>query len=472
MFNLGNGAAYIPTQVQVLIVGGGNAALCAAIEARRAGAQVLLLEHANRAMRGGNSRHTRNMRIMHPEPLATLSESYSAEEYLADLLRVTGGKTNLELAELMIEQSLSLIDWLSEIGIRWQPSLSGTLSLSHSNAFFLGGGKALINAQYAYAEKIGIQIRYGCEVTGLMMEAGHCRGVELRQGDRDHQIAVGAVVVASGGFQANTEWMAEAWGAAARHFIVRGTPYAQGTVLRDLINKGASSIGDPSQGHCVAIDARAPKFDGGIVTRLDCVCFGIVVNKQAQRFYDEGEDFWPKRYAIWGRLVARQPDQIAYAIIDSTTINRFIPSVYPPVQADSIAELAVKMKLDSAQLEATLTEFNRSVQSGDFNSNQLDNCRTEGLAIPKSHWARKIETPPFYGYPLRPGVTFTYLGLKVNRLAKVMMEPDIESENLFAAGEIMAGNILGQGYCAGTGMTLGSVFGRIAGRGAAACGRQ
>jgi tricarballylate dehydrogenase len=217
----------------------------------------------------------------------------------------------------------------------------------------------------------------------------------------------------------------------------------------------------------VAIDARAPRFDGGIVTRLDCVPFGIVVNKHGRRFYDEGEDFWPKRYAIWGRLIAQQPDQIGYAIIDSKSINQFMPSVYPPLGAGSLSELALRLELDPAALEKTVTAFNQSLQPGTFDDTVLDDCATQGLDPPKTHWAIPLDQPPFYGYPLRPGITFTYLGLKVNEQARVIMKDDQPSPNIFAAGEIMAGNILGRGYLAGFGMTIGTVFGRLAGREAA-----
>jgi tricarballylate dehydrogenase len=217
----------------------------------------------------------------------------------------------------------------------------------------------------------------------------------------------------------------------------------------------------------VAIDARAPKFDGGIITRLDCVVFGVVVNRHALRFYDEGEDIWPKRYAIWGRLVAAQPDQIAYIIFDATSRNSFMPSLFPPIEAGSIAELAGKLELDAGVLDTTIAGFNAAVRPGTFDHTILDDCRTEGLTPPKSHWARRIETPPYFAYPVRPGITFTYLGTRVNKQARMLMNDGRPAANMFAAGEIMAGNVLGQGYAAGIGMTIGSVFGRVAGREAA-----
>ncbi len=234
-----------------------------------------------------------------------------------------------------------------------------------------------------------------------------------------------------------------------------------------MIDKGVRTIGNPTQCHAVAIDARAPKFDGGIITRLDCVVFGIVVNKNAERFYDEGEDVWPKRYAIWGRLVAAQPDQIAYIIFDASSLELFMPSLYSPVQAETIGELASKLGLEASALETTVRNFNAAVRPGVFDHSVLDDCHTDGLVPPKTHWARRIETPPYYGYPVRPGITFTYLGTQVAADARVIMQDEIPAVNIFAAGEIMAGNVLGQGYAAGIGMTIGSVFGRIAGQEAA-----
>ena len=269
------------------------------------------------------------------------------------------------------------------------------------------------------------------------------------------------------GFEANIPWLKEYWGGGAENFLIRGTQYNQGKMLKELLEHGAKPVGDPRGCHAVAIDGRGPKFDGGIVTRLDCVPFGIAVNRECRRFYDEGEDFWPTRYAIWGGLIARQPDQIAYGIVDSKTIGRFIPSVYPPIEAQSVAELARCLKLEPGALVATVEQFNRSVRPGTFDMSRFDDCRTEGLDPPKSHWALPIDTPPFYGYPLRPGITFTYLGVTVNERGQVVMQDDRPAKNIFAAGEVMAGNILRRGYLAGFGLTIGFVFGRIAGREAA-----
>jgi tricarballylate dehydrogenase len=471
----------------VAVLGGGNAALCAALTARGLGARVIVLESAPRDFRGGNSRHTRNLRCAHAAPTAVLTEAYSEEEFMTDLLRVNANETDETLARMVVQRSAGCPAWMAQFGVRFQASLRGTLHLSRTNAFFLGGGKALMNSYYAAAERLGIEVRYDTEVVGLDLgraeanagpaEAGHyvhVRSVRLQADPErsvglqaDQGIRATAIVLASGGFEANLEWLEEAWGPAARNFVVRGTPYNRGTVLRMMLDAGAQPIGDPKECHAVALDARSPKFDGGIVTRLDSVPLGIAVNRDGDRFYDEGEDFWPKRYAIWGKLIAGQPEQIAFSIIDAKVHDRFMPSVFPPIEATSIRELAAKLELPPERLEATVGAFNASVRPGTFDHTTLDDCRTEALTPPKTHWAQRIDTPPFRGYPLRPGITFTYLGVRVDDRARALRTSGEPFPGVYAAGEIMAGNILRKGYIAGIGMTIGTVFGRIAGESAA-----
>ena len=455
----------------VLVIGGGNAALCAAISARREGRSVLVLEAAPRFYRGGNTRHTRNMRCAHDTATGTLTGPYTEDEFFDDLLRVTRGNTDEPLARMMIRESKQMLDWIVEQGVRFQPSLGGTLSLGRTNSFFLGGGRAMLNALYRTAETLGVDVLYDAEVTALAIEEGMFLGATIG-GTVNATVRAATLIAASGGFEANIDWLKEGWGEIAGNFLIRGTPYNRGSVLRMLMAAGVQTVGDPTQCHAVAIDARAPQFDGGIITRLDCVVFGIVVNNRCERFYDEGEDIWPKRYAIWGRMVAHQPDQIAYILFDAPALNLFMPSLFPPIAASSITELAGKLGLDAEALDATVAGFNAAVRPGTFNHTVLDDCRTEGLVPPKTHWARRIETAPFYAYPVRPGITFTYLGTRVNEQARVLMRDGRPSANIFAAGEIMAGNVLGEGYAAGIGMTIGSVFGRIAGREAAAHARN
>jgi tricarballylate dehydrogenase len=453
----------------VLVIGGGNAALCAALMAREAGASVLLLESAPQSWRGGNSMHVRNLRCMHDAPQDVLVDAYPEEEYWQDLLKVTGGLTNEALARLVIRHSSRCRPWMRRHGVHFQPPLSGALHVARTNAFFMGGGKALVNAYYRNAAALGVAIRYDTPVKSLELKDGRFLAAITEQGER---IAAKSCVLACGGFESNLAWQREAWGQnergewPAENFLIRGTRFNQGVLLKFMLDAGADSIGDPTQAHCVAIDARAPLYDGGICTRIDCVSLGVVVNRDGQRFYDEGEDFWPKRYAIWGRLVAQQPGQTAWSIIDRKAVGRFMPPVFPGTKAETLEELAQKIGLDVGAFTATLRAYNAACRPGTFDHTVLDDCRTEGLAPPKTHWAQPIEAPPFFAYPLRPGITFTYLGMKTDETTAVRFA-GAPSANLFAAGEMMAGNVLGKGYTAGVGMSIGTAFGRIAGVNAA-----
>ena len=464
-----------PHMTDVLVIGGGNAALCAALMAREAGASVALLEASPREWRGGNSQHTRNLRCMHDAPQDVLIEAYPEEEYWQDLLKVTGGLTDEALARLVIRESSSCRDWMRRHGVHFQPPLSGALHVARTNAFFMGGGKALVNAYFRSAERLGVAIRYDAPVDAIELDGD--RFVAARIGRE--RIEARACVLAAGGFESNRAWLREAWGVDERgewpadNFLIRGTRFNQGVLLKFMLDAGADAVGDATQAHMVAIDARAPLYDGGICTRIDCVSLGVVVNREGLRFYDEGEDFWPKRYAIWGRLVARQPGQIGYSIIDAKAVGRFMPPVFPGTAAPTLPELARKLGLPEAAFVATLDRYNAACRVGTFDHTALDDCRTEGLSPAKTHWARPLDTPPYYGYALKPGITFTYLGLKVDETAAVRFGGRA-SPNLFVAGEMMAGNVLGKGYTAGVGMSIGTAFGRIAGTEAAhaVLGRQ
>lgn len=449
-----------------MVIGGGNAGLCAALSALRDGRSVLMIEKGDQWSKAGNSKYTRDIRYAHDADALTTG-TYPAGEFLGDIMSVTGGQTNGELAEFVVKSSYEIIDFMSEKGVVWQKPLKGTLHLTRTNAFFIGGGKALVNTYYETARRRGLNLALGSKVEDLVFRNGAIESIVVSSDGGRRTVQGKAVVVASGGFEANRGWLKEYWGPAADNFIIRGSINNDGAVLKTLLENGARSIGDPKGAHAVAVDSRSPRTDGGIVTRVDSLPFGIVVDKHGTRFYDEGEDLWPKRYAIWGNLIAEQADQAAFSVVDSKVVSLYLPTVYPPYSGDSIAELEAKAGIDSGGLVKTVREFNGHVPyGGKLAPDRLDDCSTKGLSPPKSHWAMAIDKPPFYCYPLKPGITFTYMGVAVDRSARVLTRDGKPFENVFAAGEIMAGNILTRGYLAGFGLTIGTVFGKAAGESA------
>jgi tricarballylate dehydrogenase len=456
----------------VIVVGGGNAAICAAMGARENADRVLLLEAAPEHMRGGNTRHTRNIRCAHAKADKFFSGPYPSEEFMADLVAVTGGPANMDLAKFTIEQTHQLPQWMSDHGANWQQPLAGTLHLGRTNRWFLGGGKTLLNSYYRTAERLGVNFRYNAMVEDLIIENDRFEAAVVRTGDKTELIRGRSVIVAAGGFEANLEWLEEGWGKAARNFIVRGTPYNRGTTLKTLLEKGAQSIGNPKAIHAIAVDARSPKYDGGIVTRLDSVVFGVVVNRLGLRFYDEGEEIWPKRYAIWGGLILEQPDQIAYSIVDAKTIGAFLPPLYKPFQADTLEGLAIQLGIDKEAFLRTMADYNRGTAGNtEVRMQILDGVTTRGVSPPKTNWALPVDQPPYYGLPLRAGITFTYMGVAVDERSRVMDNRGRPFKNVYAAGEIMSGNILTKGYVGGIGLAIGAIFGELAGRDAAINGR-
>ena len=450
----------------VVVVGGGNAAVASAIAADEAGARVLILERSPQHMRGGNTRHTRNIRCVHQHTDEFNTGAYLFDELWNDLCNVGKGPNDEELACFTVRESETIPPWMTAHGARWQTPLTGTLHLGRTNRFFLGGGKTLLNTYYRYlANRRGVTVSYDAKVEEFEFSGNRCTGLVALVGGRRLRVGAKAVICSSGGFEANLEWLRRYWGDAVDNYIIRGTPYNDGNILSRLFEAHAASAGEEKGFHAIALDARSPKFDGGIATRLDTIPFGIAVNKFGRRFYDEGEDIWPKRYAIWGRNIADQPGQIAVTLWDSKVNGLFLPSMYGVTQAENIGELAAKLGLDPAAVSQTVSEYNAAVvPGGTFNPADLDSCRTDGLTPAKTHWAQRLDTPPYYGIAMRPGITFTYMGVAVDRDARVKLEDGSVFDNVFAAGEIMSGNVLSTGYLAGFGMTIGSVWGRHAGQ--------
>lgn len=452
----------------VVVIGGGNAALVAAIQARHSAKDVLVLERSPSDVRGGNTRHTRNVRCVHDSADEYNTGSYLYDELWGDLCNVGTGPSNEALASLTVAESRSVPPWMSARGIRWQKPLTGTLQLGRTNRFFLGGGKALLNTYYRTAQSMGIQISYDSFVDKLIIDGDSCVSVVADTSQGRFNILCKSIVCATGGFEANLDWLRRYWGDAVDNYFIRGPKYNDGTILQQLYDNGAGSAGEEKGFHAVAVDARSPRFDGGIATRLDTIPFGVVLNRFGRRFYDEGEDIWPKRYAIWGRIIAEQPDQIAYSIWDAKVNDQFLPPMYGSFQAHTIKELASELGLDVATVEETIRQFNGACpEDGHFQPDRLDDCTTNGVQPPKSHWAQRLDTPPFFGIAMRPGITFTYMGVAVDKDSHVLRVDGSRFANIFAAGEIMSGNVLSTGYLAGFGLTIGTVWGRIAGEAAA-----
>ena len=443
------------------------AALCAALTARAAGASVLLLESAPRHFRGGNSRHTRNLRCMHDGPSDPLSGAYPAEEYWRDLQDVTGGRTNEALARMVIAGTADCRTWMAAHGVRFQPSIGGALHLAHTNAFFLGGGKALVNAYYRAAARLGVDVVYDAEVRDLQIENGRFEGaVVARNGHAE--LVPGAYICRGGRRLPGEPRVAQGrLGRSADNFLIRGTPYDTGRVLRALMDGGAATTGDPTQCHAVAIDARAPRFDGGIVTRVDCIpaghrgeCPRRALPRRGRRPLAE-----TLRRVGTARGPAAGPDGVRHlrtrARSDGSS-RRCCPRSRRRPSAASPPRSAWSRPRSSARHGLQRGRAPGHVRRRD--ARRLRHGRTHAA---KSHWARRIDRAPFYAYPLRPGITFTYLGVQVDERARVIWQDGRPAANVFAAGEIMAGNILGQGYLAGIGMAIGTVFGRKAGEEAA-----
>ncbi|WP_396449581.1 FAD-dependent tricarballylate dehydrogenase TcuA [Actinomadura sp.] len=460
-------APWARVEWDLVVVGGGNAAVVAAMAANDLGARVLILERAPKYMRGGNTRHTRNIRCAHKADEYN-SGDYTCDELWKDLCQVGEGPNDEELAWFTVRESETVHAWMYEHGARWQSPLAGTLHLARTNRFFFGGGKALLNSYYRQIDgRPGITVAYEAKVEQFEFDGLTCKAVVVAYGGALHRVRARGVVCASGGFEANIEWLRRYWGDAVDNYIIRGTPHNDGNILALLYEAHAASAGQEKGFHAIALDARAPKFDGGIATRLDTVPFGVVVNATGNRFYDEGEEVWPKRYAIWGRLIAEQPEQYAVAFWDAKVNHLFLPPMYGVDKSDSIPDLAERMGLDKSAVSRTIDDYNAAVVPGSFDPAVLDGCRTVGLTPDKTHWAQRLDTPPYYAIKMRPGITFTYMGVAVAADARVRLQDGSVFDNVYAAGEMMSGNILSTGYLAGFGMTIGSVWGRQAGTEAA-----
>lgn len=451
----------------MLVIGGGAAALAAALEAAAAGARVRLLDAAPPPLLGGNTRHSRNFRYAHDAPNQYTPDTYPAAQFRADLLRASGGGADPRLLDTLVAQSHELPDWLLAQGVALQRPAQGPLPYSRRTAFFLGGGMAAVRALADRALALGVALMPGCRAHALV-RSGRCATAALTAAGA---MGAGAYVLACGGAHADPTRLARHWGQAAAGFVNRGTPYVRGELLDWLLAAGAVAAGDPAGLYLVAVDARSPAADGGIVTRIRGMPLGIVVDCAGRRRHDEGADTASTRYARWGQRLAAYPAQTGWLVLDAAGLRAAPAALYPPIQAPSIAALAAATGVDAPGLAATVAAYNASIQPAADPLAAAD-WHTVGLVPPKSAHARPIAEPPFAAYPMRPGVTFAHHGVAVDTRTRVAWADGGSVHNVFAAGMIMAANLIPQGYLSGLAVSISLVFGRIAGREAAqAAGR-
>ncbi len=489
----------MPDPCDVIVVGAGNAALCAAIAAAEQGARVLVLEKAPVEERGGNSTFTAGgFRFVHDgledlrrDVLTDLSEAEAARivlpplaaaTYLHDLMHVTEGETEEALAGLLIGRSRETMRWLRGHGVRFIPMFGRQSYLLNGKHHFyggvnieaVGGGWGLVDSEVRIAERLGIAIRYGTGLRRLLQDrSGRVTGVEVFGPDGYGEIHARSVVLACGGFEANPEMRARYLGPGWELCRVRGTRHNTGQGIKAALDIGAQAFGGWSTCHAVQWDISAPPFGDRVVLdnfQKHSYPIGIVVNLRGERFVDEGADYRNHTYAKYGREVMKQPQRTAVQIFDAKTIgmvrDEYRIRQVTKAEADTVEELARKLDIDPEGLARTVAAFNAACQGGEYNPAVLDGVGTRGIAPPKSNWALPISEPPFHGFVVTCGITFTFGGLRIDTEGRVQDESDRPIPGLYAAGELVGGIFYGN-YLGGAGLMSGAVFGRLAGGSAA-----
>lgn len=497
-----SGAASVADRIRdVVVVGAGNAALCAALAAREAGADVLVLEAAPEAEAGGNSRFTagafrfcyeggQDIKALVPdlteqEMAITDFASYSAERFYDDLFRVTRYRADQGLAEQLVDRSRDTMFWMRRQGIRFIPIWGRSAIKTDDGRFRFtgeltldawGGGAGLIESEMRAARRAGIEIRFECRAVSLLFDGVAVRGLRVRTRDGVEEIPARAVVLACGGFEANAEWRARYLGPGWELARVRGTRFNTGAGIRMALDIGAMPTGHWSHCHSVAWDNNAPPtvdLSVGDAFNKFSYPIGIMVNALGRRFVDEGEDLRIKTYSKMGRHILAQPDQFAWQVFDAKTIpllgDEYRIRRVSKVRADSLEELARKLEgVDPNGFLDEVRRYNAAVRADiPFDRRIKDGRRTEGLPVDKTNWALTIDEPPFEAYQVGCGITFTFGGLAVEPgTAQVLDAAQQPIPGLHAAGELVGG-LFYFGYPGGAGLTAGSVFGRIAGEAAA-----
>ena len=486
------------THYDVIVAGAGNAALCAALSAREQGARVLVLEKASEEERGGNSTFTAGgFRFVHDgledlrrDVLVDLSEAEAArihipplppDLYMRDLMRVTENLADESLAGILIGGSRETIVWMRGKGVRFIPMFGRQSYVVNGRHHFyggvnveaVGGGWGLVDFLVRAAEREGIEIRYRTGLRRLLQaRSGEVTGV-LAFGPRGYEeITARAVVLACGGFEANPEMRVRYLGQGWELCRVRGTRHNTGDGIRAALDIGAQAYGGWSTCHAVQWDISAPPFgDRAVLDNFQKHSYplGIIVNLEGERFVDEGADYRNHTYARYGREVMKQPQRTAVQIFDSKTIgmvrDEYRIRQVTKAESDTIEGLARALDIDVEGLRRTVAGFNAACQPGEFNPAILDGKRTRGITPPKSNWALPIDQPPYHGFVVTCGITFTFGGLRINAQGEVQDTTDASIPGLYAAGELVGG-IFYQNYLGGAGLMSGSVFGRLSGRSA------
>lgn len=487
-------------EYDVIVAGAGNAALVAALAAREQGARVLVLEKAPPQWRGGNSYFTTGVfrvaiknaqeamfKIM-PQMSRDQIESfvvpdYSRDQMYNDHMQLTEGMADPEQLELVVKESVSILEWMAKQGFMWEPRISPLTVKKEGKMFFpgngllfqaRGGGAGLSDQGFDLVGRNGVELRYNTKVLNLLRDArGGVAGVVAQSKEGIQNIKSKGVILGCGGFEANPAMRAQYLGKNWDLAKVRGTPYNTGDMLKAVLDHGAAPIGHWGGCHAVFIDAESPQpADRAMLDRTRRVsnAFGIVVNSKGERFMDEGEDRFDLVYAKSGQYCLQQPHLTAYQIFDSKG-REILEEYYLTgrcVEADCIQELAEVLEIDQGGFAQTIEEFNAAAhESKEFTHVRKDGNSTVGIKPAKSNWARKIDTPPYVAYATCCGITFTYGGIQVNRESQVLNTEGEVIQGLYACGEIVGG-LFYHNYPGGTGLTRGAVMGRIAGYNAAA----
>ena len=485
-------------QHDVVVVGAGNAALNAALSAAERGASVLVLERAPAHLRGGNSYFSGGLfrfayngleDVLELIPEISQKErgsidvgTYPESAFYSDVMRVTEGLSDPELVQTLVSQSYPAMGWMRDQGIRWILSYGRQAFQQQGIMRFWGGviveavgaGKGLSDRLIELVERAGVDVLYQTGATGLSTDnRGRVVGLTVRGPEGFRNIFARSVVLACGGFEANSEMRARYLGPGWELAKVRGTQFNNGDGIRMALDIGAQPYGHWSGCHAVAWDLNAPPYGDRNIADLfqkHSYQFGLIVNITGKRFVDEGADFRNYTYVKYGREILSQPQRVAFQLFDNKTVHLLRDEYSIPqasmVRANTIEELAQGLGIDTERLSETVSQFNSSVQAGEFDPTVLDGKGTDGIDPPKSNWALPLDTPPYLGYAVTCGITFTFGGLKINGHAQVVDTEDVPIPGLYAAGELVGG-LFYNNYPGGTGLMAGTVFGKIAGESAA-----